>query len=128
MQKFFFRIDAAKVRKKTETACIFQKKVLLLPRKLRIMISLAIQQLQTLSPAQQKLAVLYAYVGGPLSDDDRTQLSVHGTCMLGELPILTAQLVEQGFVATLPATHFAPQCEQIRPRYYGDVLLFALTY
>ena len=92
------------------------------------MISLAIQQLQTLSPAQQKLAVLYAYVGGPLSDDDRTQLSVHGTCMLGELPILTAQLVEQGFVATLPATHFAPQCEQIRPRYYGDVLLFALTY
>ena len=46
------------------------------------------QYLDTLKPAAQKLACLYAYIGGAVSDDDRTQLSVHGACMLGELPLL----------------------------------------
>ena len=85
------------------------------------------QLLATLKPATQKLACLYAYIGQDLSDDDRTQLSVHGACMLGELPLLTNELIKEGIVVHEPATHFAPQRELIRPRYYGEVMRFCLN-
>lgn len=88
--------------------------------------SLITQYLSTFKPAAQKLVCLYAYIGQDLSDDDRTQLSVHGACMLGELPLLTAMLIEEGFVAHEPATHFAPQRQLIRPRMYGEVMRFGL--
>ena len=48
------------------------------------------QYIHNISPAAQKLACLYAYIGGHLSDEDKTQLAVHGACMMGELPLLTA--------------------------------------
>ena len=88
--------------------------------------SLISQQLTTLTPAAQKLVCLYAYIGQNLSDDDRTQLSVHGTCMLGELPLLTDTLIKEGFVVHEPANHFAPEREFIRPRMYGEVMRFGL--
>ena len=84
------------------------------------------QHLMTLKPAAQKLACLYAYIGQDLSDDDRTQLSVHGACMLGELPLLTNDLINEGFVVHEPATHFAPQRQMIRPKSYGEVICFGL--
>ena len=46
------------------------------------------QYLSTQKEALQKLLCLYAYIGGDLKDDDRTQISVHGSCLLGELPLL----------------------------------------
>ncbi len=82
--------------------------------------------LAALKPAVQKLACLFAYIGGELSDDDKTQLSVHGSCMLGELPLLTQQLIDDGLVMQLPATHFAAERQMIRPKYYADVLLYAI--
>lgn len=82
--------------------------------------------LQTQKVALQKLAALYAYVGGNLTDDDRTQLSVHGTCLLGELPLLSAELIEQDIVVHEPATHFGPARQLIRPRMFGEVMLFVL--
>ncbi len=84
------------------------------------------QYLMTFKPALQKLACLYAYVGQNLTDDDRTQLSVHGACMLGELPLLTNELIKEGIVVHEAATHFAPQREFIRPRMYGEVMRFGL--
>lgn len=84
------------------------------------------QILLNLKPAAQKLACLYAYVGQDLSDDDRTQLSVHGACMLGELPLLTNELINENIVVHEPATHFAPERQIIRPRVYGEVMLFCL--
>ena len=82
--------------------------------------------LASLKPATQKLACLYAYIGQDLSDDDRTQLSVHGACMLGELPLMTNELIEAGIVVHEPATHFAPQRQLIRPRLYGEVMRFCM--
>ncbi len=82
--------------------------------------------LASLKPATQKLACLYAYIGQDLSDDDRTQLSVHGACMLGELPLLTNELIEAGIVVHEPATHFTPQRQLIRPRLYGEVMRFCM--
>lgn len=84
------------------------------------------QYLQNQTEALQKLAGLYAYVGGNLSDDDRTQLSVHGTCLLGQLPLLTTELIKQDIVVHEGATHFGPARELIRPRMYGEVMLFVL--
>ncbi len=84
------------------------------------------QYLMTFKPAQQKLVCLYAYIGQHLSDDDRVQLSVHGACMLGELPLLTAALIEEGFVVHEPANHFSPDRQFIRPRFYGEVMRFGL--
>lgn len=84
------------------------------------------QYLLTQKEALQKLVCLYAYIGGDLKDDDRTQLSVHGSCMLGELPILTNELIKQDLVVHHPATHFGPAQQTIRPRVYGEVLLYAL--
>ncbi len=84
------------------------------------------QYLKTFKPAQQKLALLYAYVGQDLSDDDRTQLSVHGACMMGELPIMSAALIKEGFVVHEPETHFSPSRQMIRPRFYGEVMRFGL--
>ena len=84
------------------------------------------QHLQTLKPAAQKLACLYAYIGQDLKEDDALQLSVHGACMMGELPLLTEELIREGFVIHIPATHFAPQQTMVRPRSYGDILIFAL--
>ena len=84
------------------------------------------QHLQTLKPAEQKLACLFAYIGSTVSDDDKTQLSVHGACMLGELPLLTKALADEGIVAIQPPTHFAPEQQLIRPRYYGDVIAYAI--
>ena len=84
------------------------------------------QYLDTLKPAAQKLACLYAYIGGAVSDDDRTQLSVHGACMLGELPLLAKTLIDDGLLALQPPTHFAPERQLLRPRYWGDVMMYAL--
>ena len=84
------------------------------------------QHLMTFKPALQKLACLYAYIGQDLSDDDRTQLSVHGACMLGELPILTNELINEGIVVHEAATHFGPARQLIRPRFYGEVMRFGL--
>lgn len=84
------------------------------------------QQLKTLKPATQKAAVLYAYVGQNVSDEDLTQLSVHGTCMMGELPLLTDELIREGIVAHVAATHFAAAQTLVLPRAYADVMLFAL--
>lgn len=83
--------------------------------------------LQTLKPATQKLACLFAYIGQDLKEDDALQLSVHGACMMGELPLLTEELIREGFVVHVPATHFAPQQTMVRPRFYGDILVFALN-
>lgn len=88
--------------------------------------SLITQFLQTQSPALQKLACLYAYMGQDLKDDDKLQLSVHGACLMGELPLLTAELIKLNFVVHEAATHFAPQKTYIRPRFYGEVMLFAM--
>ncbi len=85
------------------------------------------QLLSTLKPAAQKLACMYAFVGGDMSDDDKLQLSVHGECMMGELPLLTAELVRADIVVAEAATHFAPGHEHIRPRHYGDVMTYVLT-
>ncbi len=79
-----------------------------------------------MSPAAQKLVCLYAYIGGHLSDEDKTQLAVHGVCMMGELPLLTNSLIETGIIVHLPATHFAPEQQMIRSRYYADVMLYAI--
>lgn len=84
------------------------------------------QYLLTQKEALQKLACLYAYIGGNLSDDDRTQLSVHGSCLLGELPLLSEELIKQELVVHHPATHFGPAQQSIRPRMYGEIMLFAL--
>ena len=84
------------------------------------------QYLLNQKEALQKLACLYAYIGGDLKDDDRTQLSVHGSCMLGELPILSGELIKQDLVVHYPATHFGPAQQIIRPRVYGEVMIFAL--
>ena len=84
------------------------------------------QYLSTLKPALQQLACLYAYIGQDLKEDDKLQLSVHGACMMGELPLLTASLIKDGFVVNEPATHFAPQRQVIRPRYYGEIMRFGL--
>ena len=86
------------------------------------------QYLLTQKEALQKLACLYAYIGGNLSDDDRTQLSVHGSCLLGELPLLSEELIKQELVVHHPATHFGPAQQSIRPRMYGEIMLFALEY
>lgn len=85
------------------------------------------QQLSTMKPAQQKLASLYAYVGGDLSDDDKLQLSVHGACLMGELPLLTAALIKENIVRHEAETHFGPARQLIRPRVYGEVLTFTLS-
>lgn len=82
--------------------------------------------LSTLKPAMQKLACLYAYIGQDLKDDDRLQLSVHGACLMGELPLLTADLIKEGFVVHEPASHFGPQRQYIRPRMYGEVMRYGL--
>ena len=84
------------------------------------------QHLMTLKPATQKMACLYAYIGQDLKDDDRLQMSVHGVCLMGELPLLTAELIKEGFVVHEPATHFGPQQQYIRPRFYGEVMRFGL--
>ncbi|MBO4801155.1 MAG: DEAD/DEAH box helicase [Bacteroidaceae bacterium] len=84
------------------------------------------QYLMTMKPAFQKLACLYAYIGQDLKEDDKLQLSVHGTCMMGELPILTTELIKENFVVHEPATHFGPQKQYIRPRFYGEVMLFCM--
>ncbi|MCR5181248.1 MAG: DEAD/DEAH box helicase [Bacteroidaceae bacterium] len=80
----------------------------------------------TQKEALQKLLCLYAYIGGDLKDEDRTQLSVHGSCLLGELPLLTQELVKQDFVVAQPPSHFGPAQQFIRPRMYGEAMLFAL--
>ena len=80
----------------------------------------------TFKPAQQKLVCLYAYIGQHLSDEDRVQLSVHGACMMGELPLLTTALIEEGFVVHEAATHFSSARQFIRPRFYGEVMRFGL--
>ncbi len=84
------------------------------------------QHLMTLKPAAQKLACLYAYIGQDMKEDDRLQLSVHGACLMGELPLLTAELIQEGYVIHEPASHFGPQQQYIRPRMYGEVMRFAL--
>lgn len=84
------------------------------------------QYIQTLKPAEQQLACLYAYIGGDLKDDDKTQLAVHGACMLGELPLLTNTLLESAIIVHQPATHFGPEQQFIRPKHYADVMLFAI--
>ncbi|MCR4993922.1 MAG: DEAD/DEAH box helicase [Bacteroidales bacterium] len=84
------------------------------------------QYLSTFKTSLQKLACLYAYIGQDLKDDDRLQLSVHGDCMMGELPIMTAELIKEGFVIHEPATHFGPQRQYIRPRMFGEVMRFGL--
>jgi len=88
--------------------------------------SLIKQYLLTQKEALQKLACLYAYIGGNLSDDDRTQLSVHGACLMGELPLLTAELIKQEFVVHQDATHFTSPQEFVRPSMYGPLFRFAL--
>ena len=90
------------------------------------MMNITRQYLSTLAPALQKLACLYAYIGHDLKDDDKLQLSVHGACMMGELPLLTASLIKEGFVIHEAATHFTPQRQTIRPRYYGEVMRYGL--
>lgn len=84
------------------------------------------QYLQTQKEALQKLLCLYAYIGGDLKDDDRTQLSVHGSCLLGELPLLTQELIKHDLVVAQPATHFGPAQQFIKPRMYGEAMLFAM--
>lgn len=88
--------------------------------------SLIKQYLQTLRPATQKLVCLYAYIGHDLKDDDRLQLSVHGECLMGELPLMTQELIKEGFVVHEAATHFNPQRQYIRPRMYGEVMRFGI--
>ncbi len=88
--------------------------------------SIVRQHILTLKPAAQKLACLFAYIGQAVSDDDKTQLSVHGACMLGELPLLTKTLVDDGIVGIQPPSHFGGEFQFIRPRYYGEVMLFAI--
>lgn len=88
--------------------------------------TLVTQHISTLKPAAQKLACLYAYMGQHLNDDDKLQLAVHGACMMGELPLLTANLIEEGIVMHEPATHFGPERQLIRPRFYAETLLFAM--
>ncbi len=85
------------------------------------------QYLSQLKPAIQKLACLYAYIGQDLKDDDRLQLSVHGECLMGELPLFTAELIKDGIVVHEAATHFGPQRQYIRPRMYGEVMRFGLS-
>ena len=82
------------------------------------------QHLKTLKPATQKVAALYAYIGQDVKEDDLVQLSVHGTCLMGELPLLTDELIREGYVAHIPATHFAPQQTVIRPQRYGEVICY----
>ncbi len=84
------------------------------------------QHLKTLKPATQKVAALYAYIGQDVKEDDLVQLSVHGTCLMGELPLLTDELIREGYVAHIPATHFAPQQTVIRPQRYGEVICYVL--
>ncbi len=84
------------------------------------------QQLMNLKPAMQKMACLYAYIGRDLKEDDRLQLSVHGSCLMGELPLLTADLIKEGIVVHEPESHFGPQQQYIRPRLYGEVMRFGL--
>ena len=84
------------------------------------------QQLSAMKTAQQKLACLYAYIGQDLKDDDKIQLSVHGSCLMGELPLLTTALINEGIVAHEPANHFMPARQFIRPRMYGEVMRFCL--
>ena len=83
------------------------------------------QYLLTLKPAAQQMACLYAYIGADLKDEDKTQLAVHGACMMGELPLLTATLLDSTIIVHQPATHFGPEQQFIRPKYYADVMLFA---
>lgn len=85
-----------------------------------------IQHLKSLKPATQKAAALYAYIGLDVKEEDLLQLSVHGTCMMGELPLLTDELIREGLVSHIAATHFAPAQNVIRPRCYGEVLCFVL--
>ncbi len=84
------------------------------------------QYLSTQKEALQKLLCLYAYIGGDLKDDDRTQISVHGSCLLGELPLLTNDLIKQEFVIHMPANHFGPAQQFIRPRMYGEVMRYLM--
>ena len=84
------------------------------------------QYILTLKPAAQQLACLYAYIGGDLKDDDKTQLAVHGACMMGELPLLTGTLLESCIIVHQPATHFGPEQQFIRAKYYAEVMLFAI--
>ncbi len=84
------------------------------------------QHLKTLKPAAQKTAALYAFIGQDVKDDDLVQLSVHGTCLMGELPLLTDELIREGYVAHIAATHFAPAQTIIRPQRYGEVLCYVL--
>lgn len=84
------------------------------------------QHLKTLNTATQKAAALYAYIGLDVKEDDLLQLSVHGTCMMGELPLLTDKLIRDGLLTHIAATHFAPAQNVVRPRYYGEILCFTL--
>lgn len=84
------------------------------------------QYIQTLKPSVQQLACLYAYIGGDLKDEDKTQLAVHGVCMMGELQIMTGTLLDSTIIVHQPATHFGPEQQFIRPKYYAEVMLFAM--
>lgn len=45
---------------------------------------------------------------------------------MGEIPLLTTELIKEGFVVYEPATHFGPERQIIRPRFYGEVMRFGL--
>ena len=85
-----------------------------------------INYFQTLSPALQKMASLYAYLGHNVSEDDKMQLSVHGVCMLGELPLMTSTLIKDEIVVYEAATHFAPEQQHVKPNLYAELLVYTL--
>ena len=82
--------------------------------------------ISTLRPALQKMACLYAYIGGNVTDEDEVQLSVHGACMMGELQIMEGELIRDGIVRHDHATSVSSQQRRIFPRVYGEVMRFGL--
>ena len=61
-----------------------------------------------------------------MKDEDKIQLAVHGTCMMGELQMLTSTLLDSTIIVHQPATHFGPEQQFIRPKFYAEVLLFTI--
>ena len=118
---FFFITFAAKLQRYSQKRKIIHINIL----SARVM-NFIRQHLKTLKPTTQKTAALYAYIGQDVKEDDLVQLSVHGTCMMGELQLLTDELIREGYVVHMAATHFAPAQNVIRPRFYGEVLCFVL--
>ncbi len=72
------------------------------------------------------MACLYAYIGHNVSDDDKLQLAVHGTCMMGEISVITNELIRDEIIVHEAATHFASEQEHVRTRFYADLLCFAM--